>query len=125
MAVESPLTSPLSVTDGTFKTQLAVAFYEELTQRVEIALAATAEYVINQESSSDTNYADRALFARMLASNPAYWAQALALLIAADSATISATCSDQAILNRIWTIYPVVAYKASTVLYASGGISGG
>jgi hypothetical protein len=114
MSVESSVTSPLSIADGTFATQVELAFYTPFVQRVQVALAATAEYIINEESSSDANYADRAAFARLVALNPSYWAQSLSWLIVADSADMSASCTDQAILNRIYTIWPIASYKQTT-----------
>lgn len=118
--VEASDTSPLTITDGTLAAQVELVFYTPLIQRIQVALCATAEYIIKIESSGDTNYADLALFARMVALNPAYYAQQLAWLIVNDS-TITATCTDQALMNRIWTVWPVASYKCSTILFPTTG----
>ena len=117
MAIETAMISPATTPDGTFAAQVKFAYAPDMLQRFQMALAATAEYVINQESSADANYADRASFARHIAVNPAYWANQLSSLIAVDPASVTTTATDQMILNRIWTIWPVISYKASTVSY--------
>jgi len=118
--VETALTCPLTMIDGTLLAQVAIAFDTPTVQRIQVALGALAEYVVNVESSTDTSYADRAYFARLAASDPAFWAQTMAWTIVADSATITVPFTDQALLNRIWTVWPVFSYKKSTLPVPAG-----
>lgn len=119
--IETSSTSPITLADGTFAAQVGLAFGVGFVQRLTLALASTAEYIVKIESSGDTNYADLALFARMAAASPQYWAQQMAWTVVMDS-TISATCTDQQLLDRVWTVWPVFSYKASTVLYPTTGV---
>jgi hypothetical protein len=123
MSIETAATCPLSVTDGTFNAQMAVIGYTPtvtILGRFMMAIVAVAEYVVNTESSGDTNYADRAIFARFSGTNPVYWGANLAYQISLDGVTINSTSTDQQILNRVWTLWPAWSYKASTFAYAAG-----
>jgi hypothetical protein len=119
MPIETATTCPLSVTNGDFATQAAHAVDATYLARFQMALAAAAEYIINQEVTSATDHLSRGVTARIIASNVIFWAQELAYLIALDPVTINATSTDQQILNRVWTAWPVFAYKAA--FYSSTG----
>jgi hypothetical protein len=93
--IETSSTSPITMTDGTFAGQVGLAYGAGFIQRLVLALTSTCEYIVKIEDPSDTNYADLALFARMVAASPQYWAQQMAWTVVMDS-TISAGCSDQA-----------------------------
>jgi hypothetical protein len=119
MPIETATTCPLSVTNGDFAAQAAHATDPAYLARFQMALAAAAEYIINQEGTSTTDHLSRGITARIVASNVVFWAQEMAYLIAVDPVTINSSSTDQQILNRVWTIWPVVAYKAA--YYSSTG----
>lgn len=112
MAIETALTCPLTVTDGNFVAQAAYSVDVTMLKRFQMALCAAAEYIINQESTSDANYLGRAIMARVIASNVIFWASELAYVIALDPVTVNTSSTDQQILNRVWTIWHVISYKA-------------
>lgn len=104
-------TSPITLTVGTLDTQLAL-IDTALIQRLTMAIVITSEYVLLVESSGDTNYTDRAIFARLVAGN-IYWGQAFACLLVSDPSFSGST--DQDIMDRVWKDWHVGSYLFATV----------
>lgn len=123
MSVESSSSCPLTLTTGTLAAAYTLATTASFIQELTCALAGVAEYVVNQESSSDANYADRALVARLIADNPYYWANNLAYVVALDQADLSGDYTDQALINRVWTLWPVISYKMSSFTATGSEVS--
>lgn len=117
--IESPTPSPITITEGTLTNQAAFAYATDFQQRFQIALALTAEYILNQESTSFADHSDRAYFARYVIRNPIYYANQFASTIAADPGTIYTGTTDANIMARIYTLWPTFCYQAATIMATS------
>lgn len=85
-----------------------------------MGLVMSAEYIVITESSGATDHADRAIFARQLGAGSGYWATAFAPLVCGDQSTINGSSTDQNIMDRIWTLFPVMSYLAVSIPYRVG-----
>jgi hypothetical protein len=122
--VETALTFPLTIPTGQLSTQQALGSPTNALQLLfQEGLVTVAEYIINEESSTDTDWDDRANAAQQIVINPIFFAMALGPLIAADPVTINGSSTDQQIVNRIWTIWHVLSYDAVAVMTARGALA--